>query len=815
MSEPAPSQASAPPTEHWVELRIHGVSGTPPEVMLESAHVKQIAGDSWGRFFRPEDGVGREVQTSPPGIPEGRVLEGYHWGRYTSGSALKGLWLILVPFGLVNAAAFMCPRPNSKLQRGLHFLIQSLIRGVGVGVSATFALAAGLISVDLLAYQWAAKLDVLQKFGFGKVLGLGVVLGGAVIAVLFALGNQNRASDFGAAPFGSVAQPPPDPDEPPSGLVRRAFFYVDPRSAPVLGQLHLAAGFCVVIVVATLTWDTVVPDGTLTTQTDIEDGLRVAAIVLLGLVTLLAALGGDVGGAVRGVPLAGWRKRAMEISALTALVGSAAVLACSAGMLTYADHSTQPLDFDAYTEWLALISGVTMSVLALANIWLAALTPQRADTPPTFRRYAWGMAPWAATSAGVFLAVGFSSAFVLGLAKTLNSKADTEFIHRVAYSWGLTAVLGVVIAAGLAGAWWRGGSTMLPRAEAAYGAVSAPLGKPTAGWSPEIAKAMSAARMKFCVAPPIVIFALAGLAMTAVTSFEMRGGRNLPVVGLLSEASPAATAEGGNPQVPTHIAFFTNLGTLVLIGLDGLLFLLGRRSLRTEQTRRGVNVLWDVISFWPHAAHPFVPPAYSQFAVQDVRKRVAFHLSAPPVTDSGEPPQPRASSIVLSAHSQGSLVIFAALLWLSPEHLERIGVLTYGSQLQVGYPRGFPAFIHIDLLKAVQEQLGCRWVNLYRETDPIAGPVLSWQRSTITERTEPGAAAAPLTTSMRLGEDRRLTDFQNPATGRRESGHDWRVLDPPPVDPGLQLGTLTHLSRHSGYPASVDYPDAVAHVKPM
>jgi hypothetical protein len=198
-----------------------------------------------------------------------------------------------------------------------------------------------------------------------------------------------------------------------------------------------------------------------------------------------------------------------------------------------------------------------------------------------------------------------------------------------------------------------------------------------------------------------------------------------------------------------------------------------------------------------------------------VRKRVAFHLSAPPVTDSGEPPQPRASSIVLSAHSQGSLVIFAALLWLSPEHLERIGVLTYGSQLQVGYPRGFPAFIHIDLLKAVQEQLGCRWVNLYRETDPIAGPVLSWQRSTITERTEPGAAAAPLTTSMRLGEDRRLTDFQNPATGRRESGHDWRVLDPPPVDPGLQLGTLTHLSRHSGYPASVDYPDAVAHVKPM
>jgi hypothetical protein len=808
MSDQPPNPAPAPPPEHWVELRIHGVSGTPPEVMLESAHVQQIAGDSWGRFFRPQDGVGREVQWVPEGMPEGRILEGYHWGKYTSGSWVKGLWLILVPFGLVNAAAFMCPRPRGKLQRTLHFVLQSLIRGVGVGVTATFALAAGLITVDLLAYQWASKLAALQKFGFGNVLALGVLLGAVTVAALFALGNQNRASEFSTAAADSIAAPPPDPEDPPPGLTRRAFYYVDRDSSPVLGQLHLAAGFCVVIVVATLTWDTETPAGTMTTLTHVQDALRIVALVLLGVVTLLAAVGGDVGGAVSGNPITGWKQRFMEISALAGLALSGAILACSAFILTDATRSKQPLDFDAYTEWLAMISGVTMFLLALANAWLAWLTPRSESTPRTFRRYAFGMAPWAATSAGVFLAVGFCSAFVLGLAKTLHSRADTEFIHRVAYSWGITALLGALVALVFLGVWWRGCSRMRARAVAAYGAVDPPLAGPGAGWPRKIAQAMSAARLKFWVARPIVAFAVAGLAMTAVTSWELRGGKDLPLIGWLSESSPEATAEGGNPTVPTHIAFLTNLGTFVLIGLAGLLFLLGRRSLKAEQSRRGANVLWDVISFWPHAAHPFVPPAYSQFAVQDVRKRIAYHLSAPPATEADPAPAPRATSLVLSAHSQGSLVALAALLWVSPARLERIGLVTYGSQLQVAYPRGFPAFLDLPLLAQVQEALGCRWVNLYRETDPIAGPVLSWRRSTLTA--PPGEL-----TSHRLGTAGTPTDFQNAATGRRESGHDWRVLDPLAVDSALELGTLTHLSRHSGYPGSPDYCDAVAHVKPM
>ena len=86
-----------------VELRVHGVSGTPPEAVLDAPRVRQVAGDEWARVFRAIDDDGREV-----GTPD-RVVEALHWGRYTSGSWTFALWLLLVPFGMVNVARFMLP----------------------------------------------------------------------------------------------------------------------------------------------------------------------------------------------------------------------------------------------------------------------------------------------------------------------------------------------------------------------------------------------------------------------------------------------------------------------------------------------------------------------------------------------------------------------------------------------------------------------------------------------------------------------------------------------------------------------------------
>jgi len=57
----------------WVELRVHGVSGTPPYVSLEvdqNAPLDQVAGDARSQFFRRRD-------EDVAGDASGRVLEAF------------------------------------------------------------------------------------------------------------------------------------------------------------------------------------------------------------------------------------------------------------------------------------------------------------------------------------------------------------------------------------------------------------------------------------------------------------------------------------------------------------------------------------------------------------------------------------------------------------------------------------------------------------------------------------------------------------------------------------------------------------------
>jgi len=168
------------------------------------------------------------------------------------------------------------------------------------------------------------------------------------------------------------------------------------------------------------------------------------------------------------------------------------------------------------------------------------------------------------------------------------------------------------------------------------------------------------------------------------------------------------------------------LGTWALAAMAGLLLLLGRGAIRENGVRRGVNAVWDVVAFWPRSAHPFVPPPYSQRVVMDLRDRIRFHLGNHPTTANIQP----ATSVVVAAHSQGSLLAFsAALLWLTPAERSRVGLVTFGSQLQVAFPRAFPAYVNVVAIRSLLVGLDGRWVNLYRDTDAIAGPVLSYDHT--------------------------------------------------------------------------------------
>src|SRR3954452_13389369 len=89
-----------------VELRIHGVSGTPPEGMLDARVVSRIAGDATTGFYalEPDEPL---VGIAPDDRP--RRLEGYSWRGMTSGAPIQALWVLLAPFALANMAGAMRP----------------------------------------------------------------------------------------------------------------------------------------------------------------------------------------------------------------------------------------------------------------------------------------------------------------------------------------------------------------------------------------------------------------------------------------------------------------------------------------------------------------------------------------------------------------------------------------------------------------------------------------------------------------------------------------------------------------------------------
>jgi pimeloyl-ACP methyl ester carboxylesterase len=78
--------------------------------------------------------------------------------------------------------------------------------------------------------------------------------------------------------------------------------------------------------------------------------------------------------------------------------------------------------------------------------------------------------------------------------------------------------------------------------------------------------------------------------------------------------------------------------------------------------------------------------------------------------------------LVLSGHSQGSVLAAAAAWQLEPSVRRRVALLTYGSPLERLYGRWFPAYFGPAALSSLHREVAC-WRNLYRLTDPIGGPI--------------------------------------------------------------------------------------------
>lgn len=735
---------------NWVELRVHGVRATAPEDMLDVGRVVQVAGDELGRVLRRADGRGVEQEE-----PDGHVVEAYHWGRLTSGSFSQALWLLLAPFGLVNAAQFTLTRPVGAWPRRWHELAGAALRLLGLAMTALFVLTAATMTVDLWAWQHA------RATGGGAYALALLAPVGLLVAFRWAAGPPAPDVREAARSCG----PDAPTDERPSDLVHRDFF-VGVRDLRSMQWLHAAGGLAVVAGVG----------AALTGAVGFQQVLRTAAAVLFGLVAVVVTVGlRDLNTATNPWDPAdpdavGRRSRNRELTAQVLGVLAAAVALVTAGAALVVPVGGGPgglPGLDVVSVLVMLVAVLAVAVLAVANALLARSADRDRDP---FAPYARGRACTLLALLGLFLGVGYSGAFTTVVAAALTSVEHPvvvpELLSRVAYAWGITAV-GVVLL----------GAYLLVRRRAAIATAAPRVGRSapwlTPRWTRKVAAAMWTARLKNGLVCVLTSFGVLGVVLTTFAAIDLAPVVGLPAVPLPWVLDVLSWWPRPGVEPPAFQVALLAFGTLTLTGLATGLILLARTALFGASARRGINVVWDVIAFWPRAVHPFVPSAYSARAVADLEDRIRYQLR-----DAG------AARLAVCGHSQGSLLTFAALVRLSASEadhplLHRIAYLTFGSQLQVMFARGFPAYVNRAAITALHADLRGSWRNLYRDTDPLAGPVLSWRRGTPGWIGDLGRASRP---------------------GREEFGPDWLLADPPPPgDRSLQEGCLLSLRGHGEY----------------
>ncbi|MGH3714375.1 MAG: hypothetical protein ACRDT4_13070 [Micromonosporaceae bacterium] len=286
-----------------LELRIHGVSNTPPADLLGIApkpgatsrpgdpQPELVAGDATTGFYRPSNGS--------DGAP---LIEAYSWGQLTSGvrraakDVQRALWTLLLPFALSNVALHARPDipadPEQETPGSDSGLTAWLIRVFCLSVTVTFVLTAVGVGVDLIAWQCVDKECLAQIPGpweflagawwhtAGRALVIGLLVPFGVLALIgfLAWRSYQYEAELPAMP------PNPKDTAPPANPLQQATFWCGEGQLRRLAVIHLAVGAAVA---------TLVPVGAMIDM-DPPGGWREllsgSTVVLLGAVVLLAVL---------------------------------------------------------------------------------------------------------------------------------------------------------------------------------------------------------------------------------------------------------------------------------------------------------------------------------------------------------------------------------------------------------------------------------------------------------------------------------------------------------------------------------------------
>ncbi len=682
-----------------VELRVHGVSGAKAEQVLDRPNLTQVAGDRNGGFFRPRPGY---PDTRGPG---GVVLETYRWSDLPSGTAVRTLSLVfLLPFMLCNVALWMRP-PGMG---GRELLVKALCRLLALLLTALYVLSVAGVALDLVAWKCIGSPRCLVGRSWLSWLGgqpMGLRLAVLALVPAAAIGLVWWLGARPARTFEAFETPPTS-----TAAAHRLSAVGQWDAAPLVGRLraiHVAAAF------ATL-------DAVLLTAR--AGGGASATTAVLGVLTgavlaacaVLVCAHPVIDSAGRGRIDRLTRHLRTLTCALTAVV-----------LVVVATDPTPWLSGDGLPGYALTVAGMFAAQTLLLLVLWAAVLWARTGGGRSLR--ALGAPVLGAVSTG--LAVAFSAELVYRAADLLDrndpvpDRMATD--PPLAYKWAIfgffLAVVGASVLAAVTGLVTRGRRR---RAAAAITARDFPDAPP--GAAPRLRQVQRAvARARFTER-------ISGLAISY--SWLAGAGMATSALGVLG-VNPGDVLEDSIGIPEGLVGFGIGMGSYVIGALLLALVVGGLFAYRTAEFRRYVGVLWDLGTFWPRVAHPFAPPCYAERAVPELARRIAY------LTAKGHP-------VLLAGHSHGSVLLAATVLQLDRTASDRVALLTYGSPLRRLYSRWFPAYVNTGVLEEVGERVGWRWLNLWRDTDPIGGWLFSPHRPG-----DPPAVAGPAG-----GVDRRQRD---------------------------------------------------------
>jgi hypothetical protein len=745
---------ATPETVEVIELLVPGLGPVDREKLLtQTTEIRRESGDDKAGLYRTRPGVdlGKRLRV---------IQEVYDWTRLTIGGAARALWLFLMPFLLINMVAWMQPYwprrgPDGRGRRVAGGVYEFGARLLALSLTVLVVGTVGQLALDQFAWQCAPggpagvcddgnpAVRILHSWDHSHGVGVGLVAAAvAPFLVVFVLQLVARDTKQEYLPvLNTVDKEQAEEAERDRAVTGKENlelegFWEFNRRDPGIAAQHVWAGL--LTTAGLLTWTPLSQDAHgAGGPAWVGKGLFavIGAMALLTVASLprlyrweltwpvtllrrctrpLPWLHGKL--ATMG-PLPLWPTRYPKLAAFGCLlVSTAAVLYCVLPERNWSTGAELP-GIQVQSTAVLLVQALGVLMLALS----CAVLPRRGTR---WRMALYGMAGPAMAVLACFVAWLYTTGFSLWAGTWLARDGVRPDLPRPVDVMGM-ALPPVLLLGAVFWALACGGARVTHSARCGAGLhvdrerhhslrdrlrrlpalvrgfVTALRHQPTEADDRRHHSVLRAARRRHEYLLRELDWAMGIVAVLIVLVVGMLYARPVRRSGLRD-----AWDLVGKLLETVSLPLFVTLAGLMLLTFRTL-------AIRTEM-RQNAGLAWAFGAFWPRAVHPFAPPSWTVRAVPELVHRLRVLLA------------PQRRRVLIRANSMGAVLVLAAIWQLEPDCRSRIALLTTGCPVKMYFSRNYPAFVCLSSIEALapgREAGLADWTNVWRDTDPLGGPV--------------------------------------------------------------------------------------------